>query len=310
MRDVAPVDVTVVVATRNRATLLPACIAALSRQKTDAHFELVVVDNGSQDATAEIARAWAQRDPRVRLVQEAAVGVSGAKNAGIRSARGDLVLFTDDDVVLPDGWIAAFVDFFRTPRATPVLAGGPVLPIAQDLSPWPAWITASGTAELPRLYHGDKPRRLGEYDWLWGANMAAPRRVFDAIGAFDETIGVSGDRRGTFEDVELVQRVAAHGGESWYLPAAVLYHPTPTEAARPQTLAGKAFNRGANDVLRDRRGSVYERSLPVPRAQLAGALAAPPLLAAWMLAAVAFRATGHPSAFELARRCAWGAGWC
>lgn len=304
------IDVTVVVATRNRATLLPECIVALRRQRTDVRFEVVVVDNGSDDATPQVVREWAGRDPRIRLVQEPTAGLSRAKNAGIRSARGELLLFTDDDVVLPEGWIAAFADFFRTPRARPTLAGGPVFAIAHDLSPWPAWITAGATAELPRLYHGDRTRRLEQYDWLWGANMGAPRQLFEAIGGFDEDVGVSGDRRGTYEDVELVQRVAASGGESWYLPAAVLHHRTSLEAARPRTLAAKAFNRGANDVLRARRGSHYERSLAVPGSQVAGALAAPTLLAAWILTAVAFRATRRPRAFEVMRRCAWGAGWC
>ena len=229
----------------------------LLKQTTDARFEVVVVDNASDDTTPEVVRRHAESDPRIRRVEETVVGLSRAKNAGISNARGELLLFTDDDVVLVDSWVAAYVDFFRTSRPGPVLAGGPVLPIAHDLSAWPAWITASGTVELPRLYHGEVPRRLGEFEWLWGGNMAAPRRLFDAIGGFDESIGVSGVQRGTFEDVELVQRVVAHGGECWYVPAAVIYHRTAAEATRPRVVAGKAFTRGANDVLRHRRGSHY-----------------------------------------------------
>ena len=301
---------TVVVATRNRAELLPECIATVLRQRTDARFELLVVDNGSHDATGEIVAGWTRRDPRVRLVAEPTIGLSRAKNAGIRAARGDLLLFTDDDVVLADGWIAAYVEFFREARARPTLAGGPVLAIAQDLSPWPAWISASGRAELPRLYHGDSSRLLGRYDWLWGANMAAHKQLFADIGTFDESVGVSGERRGTFEDVEIVQRVAAHGGENWYLPTAVVHHRTPIDAARPRVVAEKAFTRGANDVLRERRGAYYDRAAPVPRAPIAGALVTPAPLAAWMLAAAAYRMTRSPRAFDLARRSAWAAGWC
>jgi GT2 family glycosyltransferase len=234
-----------------------------------------VVDNASDDTTPEVVRRHAESDPRIRRVEATVVGLSRAKNAGISNARGELLLFTDDDVVLVDRWIAAYVDFFRTPRPGPVLAGGPVLPIAHDLSPWPAWITASGIVELPRLYHGEVPRRLGEFEWLWGGNMAAPRRLFDAMGGFDESIGVSGEQRGTFEDVELVQRVAAHGGECWYLPAAAIYHRTAPEATRPRAVAANAFTRGANDVLRHRRGSHYEPSLRVPTKPLLAAVATP-----------------------------------
>lgn len=308
--DRSEVDLSVVVATRNRAALLPACLDALARQRTDARFEVVVVDNGSDDATADVVEQRAACDPRIRLVSEPVAGLSRAKNAGIDSARGDLLLFTDDDVVLPQGWIAAYAGFFSLPRATPILAGGPVLAVAHELSQWPRWIGAGAAADLPRLYHGPVPRRLGTFDQLWGANMAARRALFTAVGGFDESIGVRGDERGTFEDVDLVERVIEHGGECWYLPAAVLYHRTAQAASRPRALAGRAFARGANDVLRARRGSHFERALPVPRATLPAAVAASLLLLGWMLGALVFRATGHRRALDLARRAAWGAGWC
>ena len=304
------VDVTVVVATRNRAALLPACLASLCGQRSDATFEVVVVDNGSHDTTAEVAAGWSRRDPRIRVVQEPVAGLSRAKNAGIAAARGELILFTDDDVVLSERWIATYVDFFAAPGAALVLAGGPVLPIAHDLEPWPGWVSSGAGADLPRLYHGPARRRLGEFEWLWGANMAARRRLFDAVGGFDETVGVSGAQRGTFEDVELVQRVTEHGGECWYLPDPVVHHRIPAPAVRPRDLVGRAFNRGANDVLRDRRGSYYEPARPMPRNPLTAALATPPLLGAWMLGAVVFRTTGHVRACEFVRRCAWATGWC
>lgn len=309
--DRSPVDLTVVVATRNRAALLPACLDALAAQRTDARFEVLVVDNGSDDGTAGVVARHARRDPRVRLVAEPVAGLSRAKNAGIAHAVGELVLFTDDDVVLPEGWIAAYAGFFAGRRARAVLAGGPVLAVADDLSPWPAWVGAGGAADLPRLYHGAVPRRLGAYEQLWGANMAAPRELLAAVGGFDESIGVRGDERGTFEDVDLVERVAARGGECWYLPAAVLYHRTARAASSPRALARRAFARGANDVLRARRGSHYERALPVPRRPLPAAVCAPLLLAGWMLGALALRAMPRRRrAVALVRRAAWGAGWC
>ena len=102
----------VVVSTRNRASLLPDCLRSLATQRSELAFEVVVVDNGSNDATPEVVRDWIRRDERFRLVEEPTVGLSHAKNAGLRNARGQLVLFTDDDVVVPDGWIAAYTSFF------------------------------------------------------------------------------------------------------------------------------------------------------------------------------------------------------
>jgi glucosyl-dolichyl phosphate glucuronosyltransferase len=305
----ATVEVTVVVATRNRATLLPACLDALASQRTDARFEVVVVDNGSQDATGDLVRERARADARFRVVQEPVAGLSRAKNAGLASARGEFVLFTDDDVVPCDGWIAAFAGFLRRSGGTPLLAGGPVLPVAHDLGGWPEWV-GTDTADLPRLYHGSRQRPLAEFEWLWGANMGTRRAVMESIGGFDESLGNTGDRRGTFEDVELVQRVTARGGECWYVPAALVHHRTPPAATRPRALAGKAFARGANDMLRSRRAAYVEPAMPVPRSRPAAMLAAPALLAGWMLCAALFRVTRGPRPLAIGRRLAWGAGWC
>ncbi len=308
-REGTPVDVTVVVATRNRAHLLPTCLDALAAQQTSARFEVLVVDNGSHDATTEVVDEFARADARFRVVQEPVVGLSRAKNAGVAGARADLLLFTDDDALPCERWIATLVAFLDRAVATPVLAGGPVVPIAHDLGPWPPWV-GEGTADLPRLYHGPATRRLGEFEWLWGANMGVRRELLESIGGFDESLGVSGDQRGTFEDVELVQRVAGHGGECWYLPDAAVQHRTSPAAARPRALAEKAFARGANDVLRSQRAGYVEPSMPVPRTARAAAPAAPALLTAWMFSTALFRLTRRPPALRLARRLAWATGWC
>ena len=100
------VDVSIVVSTRDRTSLFPHSLRSLVMRSSAVPFEIVVVDNGSSDSTGNVVRAWTRRDERVRLVEEPKVGLSFAKNAGLRSVRGSLVLFTDDDVVVPDGWVA------------------------------------------------------------------------------------------------------------------------------------------------------------------------------------------------------------
>ena len=203
--------------------------------------------------------------------------------------------FTDDDVLLDPGWIEAYAAFFaHRPHEPRTLAGGPVLPIAHDLAPWPPWLSEAASADLPGLYHGSEERRLGRFDYLWGANMAARRELFDEVGGFDEGLGRSGDQRGSFEDVELTERVAAAGGECRYCPAAVVYHPVGAEDVRPRALVRKAFNRGANDFLRAGRGSYVQPSAQVPRTRLGAALSLPWLLTAWATGATAFRFTHGP----------------
>jgi glycosyltransferase involved in cell wall biosynthesis len=92
--------VTVIIPAFNVAAYLPAAVqSVLAQRYTD--FEVIIVDDGSRDATAEIARSYT--DPRVRLVSQANRGLAGARNTGIRHARGEFIAFLDaDDLWHPD----------------------------------------------------------------------------------------------------------------------------------------------------------------------------------------------------------------
>jgi GT2 family glycosyltransferase len=304
------VDVSVVVPTRDRAAWLGSCLDALTRQRTTTPYEVVVVDNGSTDDTQATVNRWRVNDARIRLIQEPTVGLSRAKNAGIRSARGRLILMTDDDVIVSESWIAAHLACLESNGGARSLVGGPVLPVAADLSEWPAWISQRATADLPRLYLGPQQRVLEEFEWLWGANMAMSKDLIDQVGFFDEDIGRSGDQRGTFEDVDFGERVRQAGGQLVYCPAAIVHHRTPVAAAQPRTVVSKAFNRGANDFLRSQRNAYYEMQLRLPRSTFAATLALPCTLAIWALSTAAFYLTRTPLSLELGRRFAWATGWC
>src|SRR5262245_12932000 len=90
----------VIVATRNRAHYLRDCLQSLSAQSCDRLFEIIVIDNGSTDETPQLLEQWCRVDSRCRTFRETRVGLSVAKNAGARLAKGRLLLFTDDDVLV------------------------------------------------------------------------------------------------------------------------------------------------------------------------------------------------------------------
>ena len=185
-----------------------------------------------------------------------------------------------------------------------------MLPIAHDLGGWPPWVTEAATAELPRLYYGEEEHLLQSFERPWGANMAARRELFDDVGLFNEVVGRIAEERGTFEDVEFVDRVRAAGGQAWYCASARVYHRVPAAAVEPRSIVSVAFVRGGDDFLRRGRASYFEPALPVPTRRVAAAIALPLMVAGAVLSAAAFRLTGHRAASELARKAAWGAGWC
>jgi GT2 family glycosyltransferase len=270
---------------------------------------VVVVDNDSEDGTRAVVDAAARADPRIRSVREPNIGLSHAKNAGIRAARGSLILFTDDDVVVESGWIQTYIDFFGRESGTSVVAGGPVRPVRHDLSDWPPWVDRAAWPDLPSLDHGEVERPLRSAEWLWGANMGAPRDLLESLGAFHADLG-RGARAFTFEDVDLVERIRKLGGEAWYLPAAGVGHRADRGAACPRQILLTAFTRGCNNRVGVRYGTYYAAALPLPAGWVAALVLLPGLLLGLLVFAGGFRLTRDPRAFDAARRCAWGAGWC
>lgn len=153
-----PPAVSVVVPARDAAATLPRTLRALAAQAVPGGHEVVVVDDGSVDATGELAAAAGARV--VRLAQ--ALGPAGARNAGVAATTAPLLAFTDADCEPAPGWLAALV----AALAQADLVTGPVLP-ASDPGPW------------DRTLHLTGPSPLFET-----ANLAVRREAFDRVGGF------------------------------------------------------------------------------------------------------------------------------
>jgi len=203
----------IVLSTRDRAAFLPDALRALERIESPAPWELIVVDNGSTDATPDVLRAFAA-STRVafRAVHEPRPGLSRARNAGWRAATADVIAFTDDDCYpapdFVDAWLACFTD--------PAVgyAGGRIT--LHDPADAPVTIQLLDT---PVEF---VPRTFARAGVIQGANMAARRTVLDALGGFDERLGA-----GTpfpSEDLDFVSRAAAAGWAGRYDPRPSVAH--------------------------------------------------------------------------------------
>ncbi|NNM01828.1 MAG: glycosyltransferase family 2 protein, partial [Gammaproteobacteria bacterium] len=102
-------DISISLCTHNNASSLDRTLASLRALEVPAgiEWEVVLVDNGSTDPTPVVANGWADRLPVVYLF-EARLGLSVARNRSLAAARGDLVIFIDDDVEAVPGWLAAY----------------------------------------------------------------------------------------------------------------------------------------------------------------------------------------------------------
>ena len=216
--------VTVAICTRNRARALERTLRSLAAAAVppSLSWEVLVVDNSSDDETPRVI-ANASDALLVRAVDERQIGLSHARNAAIREARGDYILWIDDDVLVDAQWLRAYHDAFR---ARPEIAffGGPIVPTFEG-SP-PAWLRLA----LPRVDNAYAARDLGAApvaltrDTLpFGANFAV-RSDVQRRYPFDPALGRRGTALSAGEEWAVLEAMLAGGESGQWVPGARVEH--------------------------------------------------------------------------------------
>jgi glycosyltransferase involved in cell wall biosynthesis len=211
-------EFSVVIATKDRAQYLQCALASLERQIDAPSFEVIVVDNGSSDDTRTVAAAYASRVPACRYVVSPQPNRGKARNCGADTARGRYLLFCDDDVQLPHGWLAAHAAA-QAGRDESVV-NGPILNVSSyDRHPKP------------------KPANYSRA-FLCTCNASLPKRAFVEIGGFDEAFDLYG-----WEDTELGVRLRLAGMRWKFAWSAYLWHIKPPEDNTLELEARKAIEK-------------------------------------------------------------------
>ena len=213
------VDVSVVISTYNRCSLLARALESLQHQETaDVSYEILVVDNNSTDETRDVTqRLIAENRGKLRYIFEPKQGLSYGRNAGIARARAEIIAFTDDDVRVSSNWVARIkAGFAAEPNAD--FLGGKVLPDWSGMPP--AWLTQAHWAPLALLDYGDQPFYVdaGRPLSLIGANCAFRKRAFEQVGLFRADFQRVKNGVGSLEDHELLLRLWQAGRKGIYLP--------------------------------------------------------------------------------------------
>lgn len=179
--EVKPVLVSAAICTRNRPGTIGQAVASVLANDYPA-FDLTVVDQSTTDATAVVMRPFIESDPRLHYLRVGEPGLSRARNVAIRHSTGDIIAFTDDDCVVPPAWLNTIVRAFAESRDADLLYGKVLNPAGPDGE-------ASVTPALDIARPERISRRTGFKLYGMGANSAARRRLFGAIGGFDEMLG-------------------------------------------------------------------------------------------------------------------------
>jgi glycosyltransferase involved in cell wall biosynthesis len=174
--------VSIIIVTRNRAEDLVQTLAAMAgiRVPDGLTAELVVVDNGSTDHTAEVVRSARMDKIGVRTVCEEMPGLSHGRNRGLAETTGEIVMFTDDDIRFPENWLVAMTAPVVSGAAEAVCGGVEIAP--HLLRPWMTPLHRSWLASSEWL---DSSEPQG----MVGANMAFSRDVLRKVPGFDAELG-------------------------------------------------------------------------------------------------------------------------
>ena len=250
------VKISLVIATYNRREQLLMALESATRQTLPFEkWEVVVVDNNSQDGTYESVEAFAAAHVgmNLRVVRETIQGVSAARNRGIAESCGEFIVVTDDDEVLVEGFLETYYEFYERGGR---ICGGRILP-SFEVEP-PVWMSKyteraiAGTVDL-----GDTERDFGAGKFFGGGNHGYRRDVAEYYGGYDTGLGRNGNVLLAGEEKDLYKRMVASGESIRYLPGALVYHNVEKERLTREYFECLCRNLGRSERQRTRSVSRF-----------------------------------------------------
>ena len=256
----------VIICTYNREKYIAALlesIAANDLPKSD--YEIVLVDNNCTDNTHSVCEAFSSvhSDIRFRYVKETEQGLSAARNRGIKEAKGDILVYVDDDALVDSHYLRDYAEWFAAHPQT-MACGGPIIPLYETQEP--QWMTPYTKALLTAwMDYGDKVRVYPKGRYPGGGNAAYRKEVFDQVGLFNTNLGRKGGNLMGSEEKDIFDKMHALSMQVLYLPTPVLHH------IIPQTkLESDYFNRLTRQIGISER----QRTLAIGRSKYARRLLA------------------------------------
>jgi glucosyl-dolichyl phosphate glucuronosyltransferase len=209
--------------------------------------EIILVVDGNPELYQKIRQDLGQKEPFKVILLKQNMGISGARNAGIGAASGEIIAFMDDDATAKKDWIETLIATYKKYDAISV--GGKILPdweagAAPDYFPeelyWLVGVINQGFAD-------DK---IGEVRNTFGPNMSFKKSVFEEIGVFNQGFGFSGNSCVQAEEPELSLRMKKKFSRGvTYNPQAIVYHKIPRSKLKIGLLIKRSFYQGYSKAL-------------------------------------------------------------
>jgi cellulose synthase/poly-beta-1,6-N-acetylglucosamine synthase-like glycosyltransferase len=257
-------QVSILIPTRNRREALRQTLTSLREiEHESGDHEIIVIDNGSTDGTAELVQQEVSARSQVRYVHEPMPGLLSGRHRGAQEAQGEICAYLDDDVWVAREWLTGLKDAFRDP--TVALVGGPSA--ARFEQPPPAWLNDFYAEDERGRYCGwlslvdcGKETKVTDPCLIWGLNYAIRRSVlFDVGGFHPDNIPKALQRYQGDGETGSSLRVQAAGLKALYHPKVAVEHLTPASRLTTGYFEERAFYQGVCNSFTQIR---VERAVP------------------------------------------------
>lgn len=243
---------TVLFSTFNGARTLPVMMNAMMTLKAPVGgWKIVAVNNASTDNSRAILESYAKTLP-ITILHEKRKGKNRALNAGLGAVEGDLVVFTDDDVIPEPDWLIKMREAADHNSEFDIIGG--VIKAAWPFEP-PEWffrIVPLG------LTYGVTPGDIFEGPispgMIWGANMAVRKKIFDAGYRYDENVGPQPGQYRMGSETEFVNRLGDNGHFAWHCADSTVGHIIRPEQMSPEWIIKRAYRFGRSSIANNPNG--------------------------------------------------------
>ncbi len=222
-------------------------VASLLNQ-TYRKTEIIIVVDGNEQLREKLATTYNTHDNIQVVASEESIGVSGARNLGIKRARGDILAFIDDDAIAEKKWIESLVNTYQ--KSDAIAVGGTVLPIW--LAKKPDYLPEELYWLVGLTYEGFAKEGVTEVRNALGPNMSFKKEVFEKLDLFNENFGFTkkGSSYIQAEEPEFALRMKNKFGKGFiYNPELVVYHKVSKQKTRLRILLRRAFYQGYSKAL-------------------------------------------------------------
>ncbi|MGG6293035.1 glycosyltransferase family 2 protein [Leptolyngbya sp. AN02str] len=249
-------QVSAIICTYNRAHDLDGALRSLLDQQFSGRYEIIVVDNASNDRTAAVVQAWqVQAGNRVpiRYLYEATLGLSVARNTGAAAARAEILAYLDDDAIAHPTWLVSLWQVFQAHSAVAIAGGKVQLQWPDSMSP-PPWLSAGLRSSLGAYDLGDRLQLIDcPGQTPRGVNYAIRRSFWQSVGGFDVQLGRVGGNLLSNEELYMTQLAIHAGQQVAYVPQALVLHKVSPNRLRIAWFFRRSWWQGISEYHRERQ---------------------------------------------------------